>query len=186
MGFCFVRIITLRSPHSAGYDLISPVQHKSSSALSPSFSSAAAWGPLYIRDLPPTFRNGTVYSARGDTRATALDTAISNFSLRAGFLPPSSALSCMQSAFISSSLHTSLRKPMRLLRESSSVTLTSGRAMAMGSPGKPAPVPTSIRFAPSGISSSGSRLSAKCFLSTSSSPVMAVRFMRLFQSMSIS
>ncbi len=57
----------------------------------------------------------------------------------------------------------------------------------MGTPGNPAPVPTSISAAPSGGCHmvSGSRLSKKCFTATPSSSVMAVRFIRWFHSWSI-
>ena len=60
--------------------------------------------------------------------------------------------------------------------ESNSVSLISGNAIFSGSPGKPAPQPISITFAPSGIRVyfSGYKESIKCFEQISASVLRAV------------
>ncbi len=65
------------------------------------------------------------------------------------------------------------RKAARLPRGSTSVTVRSGRAMASGSPGNPAPEPTSTTLSPSGIRSEARRASRAW--STSSSAVEVAR-----------
>ena len=75
----------------------------------------------------------------------------------------------------------SRRKPMRLSRLSSSVSSMSGQAIFSARPGKPAPVPTSITRLPrkSAMPSSAAQ-SRKCRRATSSSPLIAVRFITAF------
>ena len=110
-------------------------------------ASASAGLPLRAKKLPPGLTSGRQYSQRTLRRATALAVATSYFSLSSN-LPRSSALPWISSASIPSELHTSYRKPSLLARLSKSVSLISGRISFMGIPGKPAPVPTSIRLPP--------------------------------------
>ena len=73
-----------------------------------------------------------------------------------------------------------------MLRLSRSVTFKSGRRIFIGSPGKPAPVPTSMTLAPSGSFRyfKTSMLSKKCFTATSRGAVIEVRFTFSFHSRS--
>ena len=71
---------------------------------------------------------------------------------------------------------TSFRKVIRLFNESRSVSLIFGKASLSGTPGKPAPVPTSMTLtasvliaAASGAADISDRLSAKCFRANSNS-----------------
>ena len=82
----------------------------------------------------------------------------------------------------------SLRKTSRLFRLSSSVTRRSGRTIFTGTDGKPAPVPTSTRVAPTGGVNALSRvrLSTKCLTTISPGSVIAVRFILSFHSTSSS
>ena len=76
--------------------------------------------------------------------------------------------------------------PYLLFGDSQKVTSKSGRASFKTSPGKPAPVPTSMIFAFCGKSANenSERLSAKCFTATPCSSVIAVRLIFSFHSTS--
>ena len=149
-------------------------------------SSSSPAAPFNARNRPPTFTSGRQYSARVFKFATARAVAISNFSRYCGSCPASSALAWSIRAGTSSFCVSCAKKVSRFCRLSKKVTCRSGRANAMGSPGNPAPLPTSTSEAPAGSVTMvrGSRLSAKCFSATPSSSVMAVRFMRRFHSCS--
>ena len=78
--------------------------------------------------------------------------------------------------------HEACRKNAAFLRlDSTSVTRDSGRSTATGSPGKPAPEPTSTSDAAGGSSLCRNAASPKCRRATSTAPVIRVRFMRRFQ-----
>ena len=152
------------------------------------WSSSEAFAPFIAAKIPPHFKKGRQYSLSTFILATALAHDISYFSLYSGFLPASSALMCTTSAFKESSSITLCTNFNRLPVESIRVMFMSGLAIKITTPGKPAPVPTSIIFAPFFISTSfkRDRQSAKCFETISLGSVMAVRFMVLFVSTSIS
>ena len=79
--------------------------------------------------------------------ATALAVAKSNFSRYFLFLAASSLRAWITStSFKPNSSTTSCKNFTRLFKESSNVNFNSGQNIFNGSPGKPAPVPTSIRL----------------------------------------
>ena len=152
-------------------------------AFAASLSSSCAAGPLYAISLPPTFTNGNASSHSTFSLATARAVTMSNFSRISPFAA-SSALACTASMFTPARFAASFRKLTRFPSESTSVTCTSGLAIASGIPGKPAPLPKSIMPRPAGIISnfSGISESTKCRLTASSSDSTRVRFMLSFTS----
>ena len=133
--------------------------------------------------VPPNLMRGRWYSARMLRLATAREMVWLKDSLKLGSLPRSSAREWMQVILVRfSSVATVSRKVMRFWRESTRVTWISGRAIARGRPGKPAPVPTSAIVEFFGMNWLGVRLSRKCLVITSVRSVMRVRLNFLFHS----
>ena len=114
------------------------------SAYAASAASSSADGPLSASILPPGFTSGSSHSHKMFSGATARATAASKRSRYAGFLPASSLRICSAQAFSSSVWHTSARNSTRLFRLSISVKRASGSITLSGTPGSPAPLPTSI------------------------------------------
>src|SRR5467141_2861780 len=114
-------------------------------------------------------------SGEAQARATAACTRGS--SSREGF--PSSRTATALTLGNRNSARTDFRKATFFCTESTRTTSRSGRAMATGIPGKPAPVPASRRL-PEGSTGTTASESRTCFSATSSGSVMAVRFTDLF------
>ena len=107
-----------------------------------------------------------------------------------GRRPASSARACRVVTASSPRASAAARQNASFLAvESSSVRDRSGRASFSASPGKPAPVPTSMTDAPGGMSTAWrtARESRKCFTAMSRGEVRRVRFRRVaFHSTNIS
>ena len=159
-------------------------------AFFPCVISSSTVPVLYGIKQPPTFTNGIQYSESTAIFATARETTKSYFSRISLSLAPSSARPCTADiSFKFNASITSCRNLIRLFRESNNVTCRFGNAIFNGIPGNPAPVPTSIilyGFSHSFTYPASARLSIKCFRITSSRSVIAVRFITLFFSISIS
>ena len=97
----------------------------------------------------------------------------------------SSARAVTISASTESCGSTSASQFIRLPSESSSVSRIDGSAILSGTPGKPAPQPTSITLLPRKSAAPSSAMqSRKCSSATADGSVMAVRFMTSFFSIS--
>ena len=107
-------------------------------------SSSSAPGPFVAAKIPPSFTKGIPHSAMTGSIFTALAVTISKVSLVFLRRPPSSAriwrifIFLIPSFAAAFSINTSFFKT-----ESTSTTCISGRRMASGIPGNPAPVPKS-------------------------------------------
>ena len=144
--------------------------------------SSSRPGPFIAAKTPFILMSGMQYSASVFMLATARAVATSNFSRSFTSRPASSARLCRNTASTLMAAQTSCRNTSRLLSESSSVSSMSGRMILTGSPGKPAPVPTSMSFAPFLISTAfkSVRLSTKCLTTASCGSVIAVRLTTSF------
>ena len=138
--------------------------------------SSWEWLDFMARNRPPTFTRGRHSSQRMGRAATARLRAASKLSRRS--LANSSALAWTQAVLVRPRAPQLSRKnSTRFPRLSSSVICTAGRAMATGTPGNPAPVPTSTTVpASSPARGSRDRLSSRWSRATSLGSVMAVRF----------
>ena len=144
--------------------------------------SSSASAPFIARNAPPTFTYGKQSSARIFSRATAREVAMSYCSRQVWTY--SSARAVTPSASTPSCGKISRSHVMRFARESRSVSSIDGSAIFSGTPGKPAPQPTSMTRLPEKSSACKSAMqSRKCRSAASSGSatacgsVMAVRFM---------
>ena len=103
---------------------------------------------------------------------------VSCFSRYSVFWPMSSARPQTTSTLLSDKFSVSSdKKTVRLRKESTSVNFKSGRIIANGMPGNPAPAPTSITLAPgnSVVRVSSATESPKCFTATSNGSTIRVK-----------
>ena len=149
-------------------------------------TSASGSGPFMAKKTPPICKNGRQYSHSRFSGATARAVAKANFVRRPACRPPSSARAWTICASSPRRSSTSRRKIRRLFKLSSKVRWRPGRRIFSGTPGKPAPVPTSIRVSPCSNSGNNRMLSKKCLTTTAFGSVIAVKFIFSFHSISSS
>mmetsp|Transcript_3079 Transcript_3079/g.8170 ORF Transcript_3079/g.8170 Transcript_3079/m.8170 type:complete len:228 (-) Transcript_3079:140-823(-) len=172
------------SPKEATESMLTTLHLSTSSALAAAATSSSGLGPLAATRNPPTASMGTVSSTSTRSSATARAMATVYTPLCPASLPMSSARPHSTRTFRRSRLDwTSDKKVHRFLRESSRVMRHSGRFTATTTPGRPAPVPTSITLtspppaAPAYLSSTGRRAreSSMCLSFASSLVLTAVK-----------
>src|SRR5882724_6616736 len=148
-------------------------------ARAPTCGGALSDGPSMQMATPAgsTYCCASRSQSSGEAQARATAACTRGSSSREGF--PSSRTATALTLGNRSSARTDFRKATFFCTESTRTTSRSGRAMATGIPGKPAPVPASRRL-PEGSTGTTASESRTCFSATSSGSVMAVRFTDLF------
>jgi len=147
--------------------------------------SAGAVLPFWAIANPPTRTKGRRYSARIFNCATARAVAASYISRWVSCAPTSSARAVITSTFSSCRVSTiCLQKSAFLPMDSTRVRRKPGMRIFSGMPGKPAPVPISIKEVGGSISRQAYvqvSESRKCFLIMSAGSRIAVRLICSFQ-----
>ncbi len=141
--------VTIPAPHSRTCALPPPARVNSSRSRS---SSSATLDPFSASMRPCSCTNGSDHCASLASGATAREVTTS--APPASFRTP--GCSARPRTTVTSSPASSMNSARNIVRRSSgstSVTRRSGRAIASGIPGSPAPLPTSTTVAPSAMSS---------------------------------
>ena len=148
-----------------------------------SSNSSRAAAAFMAKKQPPTFTKGRHSSAKIGSLATAREVAMSNCSR----YPYSSARAATHLASTPKVGSSSVSHVIRFCKLSSRVNFMLGSPIFRGTPGKPAPQPTSMTVFPwKSAIFRRAKQSAKCSFATACGSVMAVRFITLFFSINAS
>src|SRR5260221_6663400 len=139
--------------------------------------SSKGYTPFIARSRPPGATRWHACVTKSPRSEKARETTASNFAAGCHCSTRSQTTVTLSSA---SSVFACCRKAHFLWLESSSVTRASGRAIAIGIPGRPAPEPTSTMLCAPSRYGSTARLSRRCSTTSCSRARTAVRLWTRF------